>query len=203
MLAAACFACPGPQSPDPGDLAPPPVVDAPAERLPMARTPPSELSNDELLHTELLRIRRNFGKEQFEIALDAWVAAAAPGQLADLRLWWARTDRDGERSPFGEGTRENFTIEYETPASDRWRVHLVSDRKRFTFDVEIGEDAVVRAFADVMVGAQKIQHCRAVEGELQARRLLGAPIGIKKLELTCIAADGTQLHGRMLTERGD
>lgn len=187
--------CPGAHAPPPGESSPPPPPNLEVERLPMAKTPVTELSTEELIHTELLRIGRNFGKTTFEIALDAWVAADVPGELADVRLWWARSDRDLERSPFGEGTKGNFEIEYEQPATDHWRVHIVSGGKRFTFEIEVGDDGKPRAYAEVETGAGTIRHCHATAGVLHARRLLGAPIGIKKLEVRCTDDDGTAHEG--------
>lgn len=165
----------------------------------MAATPVTELSTEQVTHTELFRIARNFGKDTFEIALDAWVPTAEPDRLADVRLWWARTDRDGERSPFGEGTRSHFEIAYEQPAPDHWRVLMKSGGKTFAFDVEVGTDGVPRAFVDIEAGATKVPHCHARTGTLHARRLLGAPIGIRKLDVTCIDDQGTTHEGSVVS----
>src|SRR5262247_682211 len=65
-----------------------PPEDPERPRLPMEATPAESLSTPQLQHTELLRIRRNFGKEHFEIVLDAWVATDVPDEIHDARLWW-------------------------------------------------------------------------------------------------------------------
>jgi hypothetical protein len=175
-----------------------PPEDPERPRLPMEATPPEGLSNAQIQHTELLRIRRNFGKEHFEIALDAWIAIDVPDKIHDARLWWARTDKGDERSPFGESTRGHFEIRTQELAPDRWDLELISDKKKFVFHVEIAEDGKPAAFADVMVGPMMVTHCRASVGILHARRLLGAPVGIRKLEVTCIDDQGTVHEGRVL-----
>jgi hypothetical protein len=198
MTATTACGCPGSRAPGPADSSPPPPADLEVERIPMAATPASALSTEELAHTELLRIARNFGKESFQIALDAWVPTAQPDRLADVRLWWARSDRSGERSPFGEGTKSHFEIEYEQPAPDHWRVLMKSGGKTFAFDVEVGEGGVPGAFTEVDVGPRRIPHCRTSSGTLHARRLLGAPIGIRKLDVQCVDDEGTSHQGSVV-----
>jgi hypothetical protein len=198
MAMSAC-GCPGSRAPGPGDSSPPPPADLEVERIAMAATPATELSTEQLQHTELLRIARNFGKDTFQIALDAWVPTAAPDRLADVRLWWARSDRDDERSPFGEGTKSHFEIEYEQPAPDHWRVLMKSGGKTFAFDVEVGEGGAPQAFAEVEVGGRKVAHCRTTSGTLHARRLLGAPIGIRKLDVRCVDDEGTTHEGSVVS----
>jgi len=170
--------------------------------IPLEATPADRLSNTALQHVELCRIARNFGKENFEIALDAWVPVEGDREIAEVRLWWARTDRGAERSPFGAKSRDHFDITYERLASDRWRVDLQSDRKLFVFMIELDDTGAPAAFADIETdGAGTITHCRLVGGTLQARKLLGAPIGIRGFDVACVDDDGHDQRGRMVEGR--
>jgi hypothetical protein len=199
-VAASC-GCPGSQAPDPGDSSPPAPPELEAERLPMAATPITALSTEQLAHHELLRIERDFGKPQYVIALDAWVTTVVPPQLGDARLWWSRTDKENERSPFGPGTKRHFEIEYDQPAADRWSVHLVSDGKRFTFNIEVDAQGKPHAFADVSAGSERFEHCRATTGVLHARKVLGLPVGIDTLDMACTDDAGTTHQGQVVASR--
>jgi hypothetical protein len=170
--------------------------------VPLEATPADSLSNPALHHTELCRIARNFGKENFEIALDAWTPIEGEREITEVRLWWARTDRGAERSPFGTKSRDHFDIRYERLAPDRWRVDLQSDRKLFVFMIELDDTGVPAAFVDVETqAAGTVSHCRLLGGTLQARKLLGAPIGIKGFEVDCVDDDGREHSGRMVEAR--
>lgn len=181
---------------DPGDyqVAAPDVADL----VPLEATPAQALSTEALEHTELLRIGRNFGKQEFEIALDAWVDRERPRELALVRLWWARGDRDLERSPFGSRTRRHFEIDDSRIAPDHWRVNLIADRKVFSFEIQMDENGKPAAYAAVRLpGGETIDRCRVDRGELQARRVLGVPAGIDDLAVACTAPDGVPRQGHI------
>jgi hypothetical protein len=187
------------RSQDPADSADLQVARADvADLIPMTATPVEDLSGDVLEHTELLRIGRDFGKREFEIALDAWVAHERPGELALVRLWWARTDRDLERSPFGARSRRHFEIEDERIEPAHWRIHLVADDKVFTFDIEIDVEGRPTAFATVRSPeGTRIERCKVERGELKARRFVGVAAGIDELAVICRDADGMTRHGQL------
>lgn len=167
--------------------------------IPNGQTPAAALSTATLQHTELVRITRNFGKSNFEIALDAWTPIENPREIADVRLWWAMSDRDGERGPFSAKSRDHFQMTYERLAPDRWRVDLGSDRHVYRFWIEYDETGVVAAFADVVGDAgESFEHCRVTRGTLAARKIFGAPVGIRDFEVTCIDAEGSQRSGNMI-----
>ena len=154
---------------------------------------------DQLEHTELLRLSRDFGKQEFEIALDAWVDRARPRELAAVRLWWARPDRADERSPFGTRTRRHFEIIDERLAPDHWRINLVSDRKVFAFDIRIEDEGRPVAHASVRgLDGRHVERCRVERGELKARRVVGVPAGIDELMVSCTDADGTPMQGTVV-----
>lgn len=170
--------------------------------LPNVRTPIASLSTTALHHTELIRITRNFGKSNFEIALDAWTPIETPREIADVRLWWARPDRDGERSPFSEKSRDHFEMKYERLAPDKWRVDLGSDKHVYRFWIEIDEAGAPAAYADVDASGGRITHCRVVRGTLVARKVFGAPVGIRDFEVSCIDAEGAERSGTMVDVAG-
>jgi hypothetical protein len=170
--------------------------------IPMKTTPASELEPTGYRHTEVLRIRRDFGNESFQIVLDAWVPEGDPARIEDVRLWWYRAKSEGARGPFSEQTQRHFDIVYDRRAPDRWDVHMISDRKRFTFAIELDASGTPVAFGDVVLpGGGRLERCRALSGSLQARRFLGAPVGIKRLDIRCLDAAGNQHEGR-LSDRG-
>jgi hypothetical protein len=169
-----------------------------AELVPMVATPADQLSNDVLEHTELLRLSRDFGKREFEVALDAWVDRRRPGELALVRLWWSRVDRDLERSPFGSRSRRHFEIDDDRVTPAHWRVHLLADRKVFSFDVRIDDGDAPAAYATVRSSdGQRVEHCRVQRGELQARRVVGVPAGIDGIAVVCTDSEGATHEGHV------
>jgi hypothetical protein len=171
-------------------------IPAAAARVPYVTTEVTDLAPRGLQHDEVLRIRRDFGKPSFEIVVDSWLPAQRPERIADVRLWWVQNDADDRRSPFGKKVHKYVELEYVPHNDDSWSVTLRADRKEFRFDVELTAEGDVQAYADIVVdGGITVQHCRATEGRLVARRLLGLPIGIKQLELTCVDAQGERHQG--------
>jgi hypothetical protein len=160
--------------------------------IPYATTPAAALSTRALEHDEVLRIRRDFGKPSYEIVVDTWHKAAAPDELADVRMWWVQPDRADVRSPFGSKVHKYVDLQYAPEGPGAWSVTLRADRKEFSFDVEVDDAGDARAFADVVAADGSTVRCEATEGRLIARRLLGIPLGIKRLEVTCKdAIDGS------------
>lgn len=203
MMLAAVFACGCPRNGS-DSHGPDDAVDPAATQpsgVPDEKTPVERLSTELSRHVELVRITRNFGKDHFEIALDAWTPTDGTREITEVRLWWARTDRDSERSPFGQKSRDSFDIQTERLAADRWRLALESDRKRFEFLIEFDETGSPAAYADVDTDGGAIEHCRVESGTLQARKLLGAPVGIKGFEVDCVDDGGKAVHGRMIDRR--
>lgn len=174
-----------------------PVVTAPGV-LPNVKTPGNALSTAALQHVELVRITRNFGKSNFEIALDAWTPIENPREIADVRMWWAVSDRNGERGPFSDKSRDHFDIDYEKLAPDKWRVDLGSDKHLYRFFIELDETGTPAAYADVDADGGRVEHCRVTKGNLAARKLFGAPVGIRDFEATCVDAEGNERSGNVV-----
>jgi hypothetical protein len=162
------------------------------------QTPADRLSNGQIRHTELVRIARNFGKSHFQIALDAWTSTGDPPEITDVRLWWARTDRDGERSPFSAKSRTHIDVEYERLSAQQWSVDIRSKGVRFRFSVELDETGLPAAFADIQRhDGSVLLHCRVRHGKIAARKFLGAPVGIDRFEVVCVDDEGAEHEGRM------
>lgn len=171
---------------------------AAAARMPYTTTEASDLSSHGLRHHEVLRISRDFGKPTFEIVVDSWVPASRPGRISDVRMWWVQNDKHDRRSPFGKKVHRYVDLEYTPVRDDAWSVKLRADRKEFSFVVELDDAGAAEAYADVVVeGGGVVRHCRAVDGRLVARRLLGLPIGIKRLEVTCVDQAGATHEGHI------
>lgn len=168
-----------------------------ASSIPYARTAVDELSTHALQHDEVLRIRRDFGKPTFEIVVDSWHHSTAPTQISDVRLWWVQPEKDDVRSPFGKRVHKYVDLQYIPATEDAWTVTLTADRKKFSFDVELDESGDARAFADVETKAGTVRHCEATRGRLVARRLLGIPLGIKRLEVQCVDDRGKVHDGKL------
>jgi hypothetical protein len=197
--ATSAVGCPRNEADSNGPDEDPPTAAVQGATLPVTKTAVEALSTSTLTHTELVRITRNFGKSNFEIALDGWTSVDEPRQIVDVRLWWVRPDKGEERSPMSAKSRDQFDIDYERNADGTWRVDLGSDRHKYRFAIELDGTGVPAAFADVDTpDAGRIAHCKVTKGELAARKVFGAPVGIRDFEVECIDATGTQREGTMV-----
>ncbi len=165
--------------------------------LPMKDTSPEELAPDGYKHALVLRIRRDFGKRDFEIAMDAWMPDEAPKQIDAVRLWWFKAHKDGERGAFSKKTSRNFEVSYQRKDDESWSVvFALSDGRHFTFRVRSTGGHAAAAFAEVMQSdGTKIDACRVTDAELRAKTTLGITTGIKDLSVTCVDSSGVEHQG--------
>src|SRR5688572_22533335 len=84
---------------------------AAAAAIPQGPTAATELSTKAFRHHEVLRIRRDFGMDHWEIALDGWLSQAVDGRIEDVRLWWVNTDEADRRKPFSAYLRRHLVFE--------------------------------------------------------------------------------------------
>ncbi len=164
--------------------------------MPYAKTESDHLSPPGWAHHEVVRLSRDFGNPAFQVAVDAWTSEQTPDALGELRFWWVNTDHADQRSPFGSKVRRRIGLRFDENAGNDWTVHLRGDRKEFVFDVEM-TDAGAAAFGDVQTDAGVARHCRVTQGRFVARRLLGIPIGLRRLEVDCIDQGGQAQHGSL------
>jgi hypothetical protein len=169
-------------------------MDALERDLPLDVTPIADLDSLEAMrHTEVLQVRRDFGRPNVNVALDAWVNADAKS-IDGVRVWWSD---EVDRYPFSEKMLRHLAIDYDRVAPERWRVSVTGDGKQFAFDVALHEGRPA-AFADVALpGGRSIKCCRARSASLHARKIFGIPIGVKSMVVTCTAPDGTEHRGAL------
>jgi predicted small lipoprotein YifL len=139
------------------------------------------------IHHELVRIEQPFHpNDDYAIVIDAWVAT---GTLVDVRMGWVDTGAGDARSRFGKGVRRHVDVDHAQPDPRSWRITLVSGDARRNLAIVLDPDdrPVVWAMIDTESGAAR---CRVTAGRLVARRLLGLPVGLERLEVEC--ADGTR-----------
>ena len=167
--------------------------------LPNVTTPASALAPEGYTHVEVFRIRRDFGNSEFEIALDAWLPGDEPTTIDDVRLWWLKTDRNGERGPFSQKTGRHFDIGYERRSEGHWVVQLIAGAdRRFTFSVEADGTGGVFAYATVVVpSGERVERCRVQAGVLRATKVFALTTGIKELNVTCTDQNGAQHEGNL------
>ena len=85
--------------------------------VPPRVTPIVELATAERLrHAEVIRIERDFGRKNVDVAIDAWMPAHDGRRIAGVRLWWSD---DVDRYPFSDRLRERLGIRYRRVRPDR------------------------------------------------------------------------------------
>lgn len=170
--------------------------------LPNAETACDALAPSGLAHHEALRIDRDFGKPEFDLVVDAWTPTTAPGELADVRLWWVKTSADDRRSPLSTRTKKYVDLETIENAPDDWSLKLRGDHKEFSFDIELDARGIAQVFTDIVRDdGRSIRHCRATSGRLHARRVLGIPVGIAALVVECVDDRGRAQRGRAVVRK--
>lgn len=169
--------------------------------IPSGRTSVAKLAPPGFEHRQVLRIAQDFHpNEAYEIALDAWISSSRPDAIAEVRMWWLDTGSDGERSPFGRGVRKHIDIDYHRQSDDRFIVQITQGRKRYAFEVELQGKGDIEAYADVEADGTVVDHCRVRNSRLVARKLLGLPVGLKHLAVTCTDAEGKTHRGKVVRQ---
>lgn len=134
---------------------------------------------------EVVRIKRDFGKPHFELAIDAWTDDAT-GRLDETRMWWVNTSEGDRRKPLGRVIERLVQLQYRRLSSAALTVVVVGDGKEFTFTVERAGDGKVHAFVSVDAeDGRHVARCRVTQARLLARRVLGLPVGIERIAVTC------------------
>lgn len=166
--------------------------------VPSVTTPAAELDPEGFEHVEVFRLRRDFGNQDFEIAMDAWLPDEDLGRLEMVRLWWFKTNKDGERGPFSEKTKRHFDIGYARIDDAKWEVQLLAGDLHFTFLVEADGQGKVMATATVVLpDGGTVEDCRMQSGDLVSNKVMGFPTGIKELRVTCVDAEGATHKGKL------
>lgn len=172
------------------------AMPAAAAIVPWTKVPVANLAPEGYQHQQVLQIDQDFHpNDDYEIALDAWIADADPNEIAGVRMWWLDKSTSNERSPFGKGVRKHIGITYEQQDDGDWQVKINQARKEYLFEVEIDGRGKIQAFADISEGGETIEHCRVKDSRLVARKVLGIPAGLKGLDVSCVDEDGGKHKG--------
>jgi hypothetical protein len=168
-------------------------------RIPRRPTPVDQLEPDGLSHTQVLRIDQDFHpNDDYEIALDAWVDEAKPDELFEVRMWWMDTSKNDERSVFGKGVRRHIDLGYERLSPTAWSLSILAGSQRYVFDVELSDAGVVQAYADVEVAdGSVLQHVLVSRSTLVARKVLGLPVGLKRMDVEGEDSSGNPVSGHL------
>jgi hypothetical protein len=169
---------------------------AEAEAIPRGPTPAEKLTTKKFRHHEVMRIDRDFGMAKWEIALDGWMPRDTDVRVEDIRLWWVNTEEGDRRKPFGAYLQRHIEFGYRRNATGMLAVRMAGDRKEYLFTVEIDATGVPAVFADIVrADGSDVVHCRCERGRLIARRVLGIPVGIAALHVTCTDASMQRHEG--------
>jgi hypothetical protein len=161
--------------------------------IPSGPTPAAELSAPGFAHHELLRIDRDFGKPQWELAVDGWVTSAPPHRVQAMRLWWVNTDEADRRKPLSRTLQRHVAFDFTPRSGNRVDVRLAGDGKEYRFVAERDSQGALAVFADVqLAGGTFVRRCRVSRGRLTARRFLGVPIGVATLGVRCVDREGKE-----------
>lgn len=170
-------------------------------RIPFAAMAVDQLAPSGLRHQEALRIDRDFGKPEFDLVVDAW-SETRGGELADVRLWWAQTTEDDRRSPLSRKSERYVDVVTQREGTDRMRVAVRSQGRELAFDVALDKDGRAHVYTDVVTNdGTAVNHCRAITSRLVARRVLGIPIGLGGLHVTCVDDRGREHAGKARMRR--
>lgn len=149
--------------------------------------------------TEVVRIKRDFGKPHFDLAIDAW--QAGPSRLEKVQLLWVNTSEDDRRKPLGRMIERMVDLKYKRLSERSFKVVVAGDDKEFTFTVELAQDGGMATYVAVDTeGGQHVARCKTDSARLMARRVLGIPVGISKVEVKCRDAGGTA-HAGMIRHK--
>jgi hypothetical protein len=143
---------------------------------------------------EVLRIKRDFGKPHFDLAIDAWTAG---DRLEQTRLWWVNTSEADRRKPLGPMIERMVKLRYRRSSDRALNVTVHGDDKEFVFSVELDPEGKVHAFVAVDTDdGRTISRCRTDSARLIAHRVLGLPVGLAHIAVTC-SEGGASHKGRV------
>lgn len=168
---------------------------APAE--PPATDEPAPVAAPEPAGIEVVRVERDFGKPHFDLAIDAWTDGKAT-RLEKARLWWVNTSLQDRRKPLGALIERMVKLQYARVSNTSLTVTVSGDGKQFAFTVELGQDGKLHAYVPVDTDDGKhIPRCRTDSARLIAHRVLGLPVGLARIAVTCSDGSGSIHHGQV------
>ena len=168
--------------------------------MPRRATPVDQLEPGDVAHTEVLRLDQDFHpNDDYEIAVDAWNDRSDPASLELVRMWWVDTAKADERSPFGRGVRRHIDIQYSHDRPDAWTIRIEQGGSVYAFEVELDSGSgKVQAFGDVVTEAgDRLSRCPIQRSRLVAKKFLGIPTGLDRLDVVCTDEGGQTHAGRL------
>lgn len=161
-----------------------------------AEAPAETVAPAEEVSTEVVRIKRDFGKSWFDLAIDAWAEGAE--RLAKVQLRWVNTSEGDRRKPLGKLIERMVALKYTRVSKRSYTVTVAGDGKEFKFTVEMAKDGGLHTYVAVDSDAGvHVPRCRTDSAKLLARRVLGIPVGIAKVAVTCSDAGGATHAGQV------
>ena len=146
---------------------------------------------------EVVRVKRDFGKPNFDLVIDAWADVEA-AHLREIRLWWTNTEEVDHRKPLGRMIERMVKLQYRRLSDTALTVAVAGDGKRFTFTVELDKDGKVVAYVPIATAdGRYIRRCRTDSARLLARRVLGMPVGISYIAVSCHDGRGVLHEGKL------
>lgn len=150
-----------------------------------------------LTATEVVRIKRDFGKPHFDLVIDAWSDPQA-ATLERTQLWWSNTSEADRRKPLGALIERMVKLQYRRMSSTAVAVAVAGDGKEFTFTVELDGEGKVHTYVAVDTdGGKHVSRCRTTQARLLARRVMGLPVGISHISVTCRDGSGAVHTGQI------
>lgn len=150
--------------------------------------------------TEVVRIKRDFGKPHFDLVIDAWADPEA-ARLERTQLRWSNTSEADRRKPLGALIERMVKLQYRRVSSTTVAVTVAGDGKEFTFTVELAGDGKVHTYVAVDTdGGKHVARCRTTQARVLARRVMGLPVGISRIAVSCRDGGGT-LHAGQIAHR--
>lgn len=144
---------------------------------------------------EVVRVKRDFGKPHFDLAIDAWTSPDAT-RLDEARLWWVNTAEADRRKPLGPMVERMVKLRYHRGSSRSLTVTVTGDNKEFAFVLELAESGELHAFVAVDTDdGRHVARCRTTSARLIAHRVLGLPVGLARVSVTCKDEGGTVHKG--------
>ncbi|MBK8260847.1 MAG: hypothetical protein IPK80_05850 [Nannocystis sp.] len=139
---------------------------------------------------EVVRIKRDFGKPHFDLALDAWPDPTHT-RIDHVRLRWVNTSEHDRRKPLGPIASRLVQLRVHRDADRRLSVTVTGDDKEFLFHLELTPEGAIQAHvAAVGEGGQPIPKCRAEAARLITHRVFGLPTGLAHIEVLCLSDRG-------------
>lgn len=170
-------------------------VTAYASPIPLRATPRAQLETDQHKHHQVLRVKRDFGDSFRDIVVDAWVPKNGASELTEVRLWWVESNQGDIRKPFGKKTKKRVKVSYQQHDAQHWTVTFGAGSKKFDFDVEIDDGGTPQVYANIKAGRAKVDRCRVDAARLYAKKLADVTVGLDRLEVDCVDAQGNKHTG--------